>query len=211
MSKLPEEIVFVLRGKGFINPRHLRIPTPIKGVFAVTRLKKCSTMSEAGEMEEMLARVKEANDYLGSLKNGEDFNAIMEHMQLLYGDPVLMDFNNCINDITKDLGVMPDEMSVEEMDTKIPNSYIVTNSSKLAGAICMFDKGIYEQLNSLFPDGYTILPSSIHEVIVMPLMEDSFDDLNEMVQEINEREVLEQDALCNYAIMFKNNEYKMLC
>lgn len=211
MSKLPEEVLFKLQAGGLINPTEYKISTPIEGIFAVPRIKECEKTSEVGGLEEIITLLHQTTDHLLTLENGEEFKVIMEHMQLLFGEPVLKKYTDCLQDIRKNLELAPDEMPVEEMEGGIvADGYVINNSSKLFGAICMFDEGIQEQLNSLFPDGYIILPSSVHEVIVMPLMEYAFDAFNELVREVNETTVNAQDVLCNHIIMCKNNEYKMI-
>lgn len=75
--------------------------------------------------------------------------------------------------------------------------YVVTNGKSTYGAAIMLDTGYMEELRSRFGD-FTILPSSVHEIIVIP---DKFvsKDMNfrEMIQTVNSQEVPNADILSN--------------
>lgn len=74
---------------------------------------------------------------------------------------------------------------------------IISNTSKINGAISVLFAT--ERLRELFPNGYMILPSSIHEVIAVPLNDD---DMDGMVQEVNAGHVALEEQLGNKAYKF---------
>lgn len=47
--------------------------------------------------------------------------------------------------------------------------YMVTNLEGWNGASVILNKSVQNQLSGLFPEGYAILPSSVHELIAVPL------------------------------------------
>lgn len=101
-----------------------------------------------------------------------------------------------------------EEMMPEEEDKEIPGEeikmYVLSNLTKLHGAVCMTYEDVLvkfaEQLNS---DLY-ILPSSIHEVLLVPAADNyRADRLTEMVREVNSTQVETEDMLSNHAYLFK--------
>ena len=46
--------------------------------------------------------------------------------------------------------------------------YVLTNSSKIQGAACMFYPHVLEMIGEILKEDFYILPSSIHEVIILP-------------------------------------------
>lgn len=59
-----------------------------------------------------------------------------------------------------------------------------------------------KNLKEMFPDGYIVLPSSIHEVIVIPKDIEEKDVLIEMVRNINATQVEPQDRLADNVYEF---------
>ena len=73
---------------------------------------------------------------------------------------------------------------------------VLSNKTKVFGASCMLYPEVLRPLAEELGTDLYILPSSIHEVILMPVNELlSRDDLADMVKEINENEVLPQEVL----------------
>lgn len=89
--------------------------------------------------------------------------------------------------------------------TTVP-MYVLTNQQRFGGACCiLYDnvlKDIAERLNS---DLY-ILPSSIHEVILMPTtVTESISSLSQMVTEVNESEVAAEEILSDHVYYYHRN------
>lgn len=74
--------------------------------------------------------------------------------------------------------------------------YILTNSKKIYGAISILYEGILREIWEKLEMNYYILPSSIHEVIVVPKMEqNTAQGLLAMVKEVNRTHVDEEEIL----------------
>lgn len=89
---------------------------------------------------------------------------------------------------------------LREMGMYVPQAddemmWVVSNSSKICGAYGVI--ALMDELKARFKDGFTVLPSSIHEVIITPLADESM--LTGMVQEVNATEVNVVDQLSNHA------------
>lgn len=89
--------------------------------------------------------------------------------------------------------------------------YVLTNEERINGAATI----LYDNLLSTFADkirqNLYILPSSIHEVILVPATRDiTRKDLEQMVIEVNTNEVSEGERLSNNVYFFDRTE-KVLC
>ena len=84
-----------------------------------------------------------------------------------------------------------------------PAMYVITIEGSYCGASAVLDAGIQQKLGEVFPDGCYILPSSIHECLVVPSDMDVH-TLAHMVHDINRSEVAEQDRLSDYVFRLNN-------
>lgn len=76
--------------------------------------------------------------------------------------------------------------------------YVLSNTCGINGAICMLYPDVLKHFSEGIERDVLILPSSIHEVLLLPDEEDiSYDELSQMVAQINASEVLPQDRLSN--------------
>lgn len=91
----------------------------------------------------------------------------------------------------------------EEMDMPAPNSYdsqmyILTNKLNINGAACLMYDHAMDEAAKVIGGDYIILPSSIHEVI---LLKDNgnqnYDQLKQMVRQINQMTVQPDEQLAN--------------
>ena len=75
---------------------------------------------------------------------------------------------------------------------------VLTTESGLLGASALFLPGMKERIAEVVGGDYFVLPSSVHEVLILPdngTMPPA--DLAQMVRSINESEVAPHDRLCN--------------
>ena len=81
--------------------------------------------------------------------------------------------------------------------------YILTNSIRHFGATAILYRGMLEQIGEELHDDYYILPSSIHEVIILPRRySPSPEDLDAMIVEINETQVQPDEILSDHAYYY---------
>ncbi|MGI6736002.1 MAG: DUF5688 family protein [Anaerovoracaceae bacterium] len=97
-----------------------------------------------------------------------------------------------------------DEVGVNE------SIYHVSSKSKQFGAAAFFYPGVKEQAAEVLGEGYTVLPSSLHEVLLVP---DSSQiparDIQNMVKEINRIQVEPKDVLSDNIYHFDNFQRKL--
>lgn len=85
----------------------------------------------------------------------------------------------------------------EELKENVP-MYVLSNCTKMQGAACMLYEDILKDFAMVLQQDIYILPSSVHEVILLPVAEeDSPMLLKEMVMEINETQVEPEEVLSN--------------
>ena len=92
-----------------------------------------------------------------------------------------------------------------EVDTDIP-MYVLTNKEKQFGAGAILYPGVLAQAEVLLGDSFYILPSSVHECILISA-ETTYNqkELAMMVEEINENHVDERDILSNRAYYYSKH------
>ncbi|MEY8356686.1 DUF5688 family protein [Lachnospiraceae bacterium 54-53] len=84
-----------------------------------------------------------------------------------------------------------------------PPMYVLTNSTGMNGAGCMFYEGILKDFAACIGSDLIILPSSIHEVLILPYSREiSFEELADTVFSINQEEVPEEDRLSNHIYFY---------
>ena len=98
------------------------------------------------------------------------------------------------------------ELSGEEelFDMDIP-MYVLTNEVKALGAACILYEGILGRCADTIGEDYYILPSSIHEVILVPssaVQEPG--ELCRMVRDINETQVEDTEVLSDQAYLYSS-------
>lgn len=90
--------------------------------------------------------------------------------------------------------------------------YVLTNQIRSFGASVILYDGCLEMIGKYLGDNYFVLPSSIHEVIIVPEKKAPWGGvgLSEMVQEINRTQVDDEDVLSDYAYYYDCEKKKLL-
>ena len=92
------------------------------------------------------------------------------------------------------------EMTGMEMDEIPGGPVIITNEKKTYGASAIL--GQLTKLKKANDGGFFVLPSSIHEVLVLPKMGNDKESLDAMVREVNMTQVSPEEQLANHAYEF---------
>lgn len=85
---------------------------------------------------------------------------------------------------------------------------VVTNETKVNGAICILYPNVQKQLLETLGDDLIVIPSSIHEVIVLPFTDQNDSTIvavNNMISEVNTDQVLECDILGQHCFIIRQN------
>lgn len=83
---------------------------------------------------------------------------------------------------------------------------VITNQVGLNGASAILYKGVLSQLAEEYDSDLWILPSSIHEVIIVPKSIEGMESYSEMVRDINEKYVDEEEILSDRVYLYLKDE-----
>ena len=93
-------------------------------------------------------------------------------------------------------GGYPNLLNNDEIPNVEPGLYILTNQSRLNGAGVLAQDNVLERIGNLLGSDFYVLPSSIHEVLIVP---DNgavnLKELEAVVKEVNATEVAPEDLL----------------
>ena len=84
--------------------------------------------------------------------------------------------------------------------------YVLTNSEGAYGASALFYPGVKERVSEVIGGDYYVLPSSIHEVLILKDMPDlDPKELVQMVKEVNETQVAPLDRLADRVMHYRSD------
>ena len=99
-----------------------------------------------------------------------------------------------------DIVELPDSAGDEGQSTGM---YVMTNSSRLNGAPCMTFEDVLFNLSKSLNSGLYILPSSIHEIIIVPAAcGEDMECMSDMVRQVNETALEKEEILSDHAYYF---------
>lgn len=88
---------------------------------------------------------------------------------------------------------------------------VFTNRSKVFGASVMLYAGVFDKTADRYGADLFVLPSSIHEVLILPdLHRYSLDDLRCMVHEVNSTVVSKTEVLSDYVYLYSLEKRELL-
>ena len=141
-------------------------------------------METWGVTQEDLRRIAQENCDTLTPSKFMSMNAVMTDMM--------------VPQIMSDYGVDREE-AIKMVNDMVPTDdklFVLTNNQKLNGAAALLDEKMMEQIAERVGNDFYILPSSVHEVLIVP-KEAGMDlkDLEAMVQEVNATQVAPEDKL----------------
>lgn len=142
---------------------------------------------------------------------------------LKHWDQTLLKLYRCASINTPDLltaELMPMQDVIQELLGKQPDGYkfddesymyVLSNEQRHFGAASILYNDVLENIGKILNDDYYILPSSIHEVIILPVKHACPQrDLNEMIVEINNTQVDEEEILSDHAYYYSRRLKRLL-
>lgn len=106
-----------------------------------------------------------------------------------------------IQNTIMDLGYPMDD----EIFPNIP-MYVMSNETKTNGAICIRYKDSLKNFANKLNSDVIILPSSVHEVLLLPLEKDqNFREIRNMVYEVNHDHIPKEDFLSNNIYLYRRD------
>lgn len=107
-------------------------------------------------------------------------------------------------------GECPNLLNNDEIPNTGSGLYVLTNQSQLNGASVLAQDNILERIGDMLGTNFYVLPSSIHEVLIVP-DNGSFNlkELEAMVKEVNVTQVAPEDLLSD-KVQYYDRETKIL-
>ncbi|MBE5899655.1 MAG: hypothetical protein E7279_08645 [Lachnospiraceae bacterium] len=146
-------------------------------------------------------------------------NSHMEHWEVNTDDLMAQAQNNTprllqseirsLTDVVKEI-LADNPMAITPEDEPMNQTmYVLTNKLKLYGACCILYKSLLEEFAEQQGCDLYIIPSSVHEVLLLPCSEELDPEyLTSLVQEVNSSELSTEDILSDHVYLYsrKNKE-----
>lgn len=114
-----------------------------------------------------------------------------------------------LQDMIKD--IEGDKLEDVDLESCSISMYILTNACKLNGAAVILYKNVLADFANACDGDFYLLPSSIHEVILVPATKNhSMEEFTKMVQEVNEIQVEAEEVLSDHAYYYSREQGKLL-
>ncbi len=129
------------------------------------------------------------------------FELARENTKRLFPPMVIM-----LDTIMKEMDRDMEDACLQE----IPEIYVLTNHQKCQGAVTLLDAELLETMGKKLKGNYYIIPSSIHEVIL--LKDSGHEDgaaLHDMIADTNSSQLLEEDILSDYPYYYNTSDKKL--
>ncbi len=89
--------------------------------------------------------------------------------------------------------------------------YVLSNHMRHFGAACILYNHVLEDIGNQLGEDFYVLPSSVHETILIPLKFSSEKViLDQMVKEVNETQLSEEEVLSDHAYYYSRKDRKLL-
>lgn len=127
----------------------------------------------------------------------------------ILGDSIYCSMFDVLKDSFRDLYGDGYDFADMVEDMKNNPMSILSNKDKLFGAAQILNPEVMKTISDKIGNGFWILPSSVHEVIILP-DSDAFDkeDLTCMIREVNKNELTPQERLSDHPYRYFSGEVK---
>lgn len=121
-----------------------------------------------------------------------------------------------MDEIIRNLAIEAEEgqeldIPCELMETEEPPFYVLTNRLGITGAACLLYPDVLRNCAEKLGQDLLILPSSIHESLILPYDESiKLDDMRYMVQSINVSEVPVEDRLSGQVYLYHRSDDRIV-
>lgn len=140
----------------------------------------------------------------------ELYHAAMQSVSV-HDAPVL----KCMDDLLAEMFAGTEGRNIFQEQTlfnpEIDAPFILTNREGMYGASAMFYPGVMEKIDILLPQGFYILPSSTHEILIIP-KDESIDakELGNMVREVNQTALVAKEEFLSDRVYEYDKEQKKI-
>ena len=93
----------------------------------------------------------------------------------------------------------------------MPSMYVLSNAEKLNGAAAVLDGKTMEDIAEKLGGDYVVIPSSIHEVIILPITEGlDRQDIEQIIQNVNAGQVAPEERLSGHAYQYDSLTHELV-
>ena len=110
-----------------------------------------------------------------------------------------------MNEMLRTVNIDSREYDVDDFMNLLP-MYVVTNANNCFGAAYLAMPNMLERFASKFDGDYYIIPSSIHELILVPSEGVEKENINELIKEVNATQLSKEEVLSDHVYMYSNRE-----
>ena len=97
-----------------------------------------------------------------------------------------------------------DEDKMVPWDTGLPTLYVLSNQTGINGAVCMLYEDVIKNFADTLDSDLIILPSSIHEVLIVPDSHtQEYEVFRDMVRNVNAEDVPEEEILSDELYLYR--------
>lgn len=116
--------------------------------------------------------------------------------------------------VFKPMRVVVEELLEHPCDEDLQDDdimFVLTNPLRSLGAACILYDNVLLHIGNFLKENYYVLPSSIHEVIIIPESQaPDKETLNNMIKEINETQVAIEDVLSDHVYYYDCKAKKLI-
>lgn len=168
---------------------------------------------ELGRTEHgMNATIKVSDEMLArwGIKREELFQKALENTKENH-PPILLEMDQIVREMGGGSTVQRNFLKEEQAPDFEDSIYVLTNPSRTGGAAAVLHPETLEQMGRLFPEGYYLLPSSVHEFLIVPKsMGISPKELGEMVRDVNRQAVSREEVLSDRVYEYDKEKGRIL-
>lgn len=89
--------------------------------------------------------------------------------------------------------------------------YVLSNADKLNGAAAILDSKTMEGISEKLGGDFVVIPSSIHEVIILPMDENTDrQSIESIIREVNAEQVSREERLSNHAYQYNPEKHELV-
>ncbi len=104
-----------------------------------------------------------------------------------------------------------DKADIEELGKDPGNLYVLTNRKQMYGASVIMYPGVLSSIANVLGGDYYIIPSSIHEVIILPAdISGENNNINSMIRCVNTEMLAREEILSEHAYLYSSESGKLL-
>lgn len=186
-EKYLQKVIYKPVGNGFVIVPYFIVTENEKGLSKITITK---------DMAEVY------NYDIDTLIDTAFANTIEKYTPV-FGDLLAFVFNSEAK-YSKKVNPMRKDFEMPKQDLPM---CLLSNTNTMNGAIALFYPGIIERIGEILDSSYYILPSSLHEVIIVPQNINHSDaDMKRLVYEVNRETVPLEDMLSDKVLFYNKEE-----